>query len=138
MCSTVAGLLAGVAGVPVDAPVDPVELIELRRLADRVQALYLARLARFDAAGECVVDGAGRSWVWLGEQAGALPVEARAEVWLARRLHGGAGFTMPGTEAALAAGRLTVGQARLIAQGLSRLPVERAEQMEATVAEQVA
>ncbi len=138
MCSTVAGLLAGLAGVPADAPVDPGELVGLRALAERAQALYLARLARFDSTGAAAADGAGASWAWLRDHGRALPAEARAEVWLARRLHTDAERAMPGTEAALAAGRLSVGQARLIAQGLSRLPAGRASEMEPTLAEQAA
>jgi len=138
MCSTVAGLLAGLAGVPADAPVDAGELVGLRALAERAQALYLARLARFDSTGAAAADGAGASWAWLRDHGRALPAEARAEVWLARRLHTDAERAMPGTEAALGAGRLSVGQARLIAQGLSRLPAERASEMEPTLAEQAA
>jgi len=138
MCSTVAGLLAGLAGVPADAPVDAGELVGLRALAERAQALYLARLARFDSTGAAAADGAGASWAWLRDHGRALPAEARAEVWLARRLHTDAERAMPGTEAALGAGRLSVGQARLIAQGLSRLPAGRASEMEPTLAEQAA
>jgi len=110
----------------------------LRALAERAQALYLARLARFDSTGAAAADGAGASWAWLRDHGRALPAEARAEVWLARRLHTDAERAMPGTEAALGAGRLSVGQARLIAQGLSRLPAGRASEMEPTLAEQAA
>jgi len=138
MCSTVAGLLAGLATLPADAPVDAGELVGLRALAERAQALYLARLARFDSTAAAAADGAGASWAWLRDHGRALPAEARAEVWLARRLHTDAQRAMPGTEAALGAGRLSVGQARLIAQGLSRLPADRASEMEPTLAEQAA
>jgi len=138
MCSTVAGLLAGLAGVPAQAPVDAGELVGLRALAERAQALYLARLARFDSTAAAAADGAGASWAWLRDHGRALPAEARAEVWLARRLHTDAQRAMPGTEAALGAGRLSLGQARLIAQALSRLPADRASEMEPTLAEQAA
>lgn len=77
------------------------ELTALRQVAERAQAVYLARLARFEASDGFRADGYGSAWTWLRDQARALPAEARSEVWLARRLHTDVIRAMPATERAL-------------------------------------
>lgn len=136
MCSTASGILAALTSLPTDAHVDSEELTALRQVAERAQAVYLARLARFEASDGFRADGYGSAWTWLRDQARALPAEARSEVWLARRLHTDVIRAMPATERALAAGELTVGQARTIAGALSRLPAGRATAMEPTVVQE--
>lgn len=138
MCSGLVGLAEAVDRIPDEGPVDPGELAAWRRLADRVQAGYLSRLARFDRLDGAVVEGFGATWAWLRDRAGALPTEARAEVWLARRVHNDVNRPMAATAAALAGGQVTVGQARQMASALTRLPADRAEEMEPTLVEQVA
>lgn len=140
MCSTPAELLAAIRALPDsgEGPVDPAEVTALRALVERAQAAYLARLAAFDRADGPLREGYARTWVWLRERGGALPAEARAEVWLARRLHTDQNRPMTATAEAVRSGRLTTGQAALIARALTRLPVDEAEHIEPTVAEQAA
>ena len=111
------------------------DLIELRALGDRVEDLYLERLAAFESAGEYAVDGSLSSASWLRRHLGSSPARAKSDVGTARSLHNGGPHGAPGTAAALRDGTLSLESARVIARALMSMPTDRVSEAEAALLE---
>jgi hypothetical protein len=110
--AAVNGLAAGELSGP-EAGVDPAGLLRLHRLATRLTAEWLRRLAAFDAAGGWQTAGAASCAAWLRGWAHMHPREAAGQVALARRLR-----QLPVTAAALARGEISARHAQLIARAV--------------------
>ena len=111
------------------------DLIELRALANRVEDLYLERLAAFEPAGEYAVDGSLSSASWLRRHLGSSPARAKSDVATATSLHNAGPHAAPGTAAALREGTLSVEAARVIARALTSMPADRVVEAEAALLE---
>jgi hypothetical protein len=94
------------------------ELVELFRERDRLEAECLRRLARFDAAGGAMVEGARSTRAWLRHRCRMAPGAASERVRVARRLEG----TLSETRAAFAAGDIGYDHARVIARTVDASP----------------
>lgn len=117
----------------VGLPERAIELVELRRAVDRLEALFLARLAGFDARGgagnEQVaktigVPAAANTTVWLRRACHLTSAAAGSRLRLARQLR-----ALPATMAAMGAGHVSYDHARVIAAGIEdvREPLDAAE-----------
>ena len=85
---------------------------DLTREGRRIDALRLAALAAFEASGQWAVDGATSAGAWVSRETHCDTGVGRSDALLARRLR-----SMPVTEAALAAGDISMDHARAIAAG---------------------
>lgn len=110
------------------------QLLALRRLTDRVQALGLRWLAAFDAAGAAAVDGSGSTASWLATHSHCSRRAAAADVALARRLHTDPVRPLAAVETAVAAGTITVDHARALARATATMNPAAFELIEATIA----
>ncbi|HEX6310789.1 MAG TPA: DUF222 domain-containing protein [Acidimicrobiia bacterium] len=90
------------------------DLVELARQRERLEAEWLRRLQRFDAAGGCAGDGGLSTAAWVRARCRLAPGEACERVRVARRL----GDTLPGTRAAFAAGEIGYSQVRVITRAV--------------------
>jgi len=120
----VAGALKDTAGVdPVfmTTPEKAEALLALSRLADQVTALGLQVAAVADDVAEA--NGARDVAAWLAHHTNADPAPTRADLRLAHALYG-PDPTWPQVGTALAEGRVTLAQARVITHALDRLPTD--------------
>lgn len=92
-----------------DAPLGE-EIVELTRLAARLDAEILRRLASFDRRGGAAADGAVSTGAWLRARTRLSPAEAHSRITAARAL----GDRLPATAAAFAAGDVSFGHVRRI------------------------
>jgi Domain of unknown function (DUF222)/HNH endonuclease len=99
-----------------DASTLGAELVELRRLAEALEAQWLRRLRAFDTSGGAEAFGAVSTAGWLRAACRLAPGVARERVRLARRLP-----DLPATAAAFAAGEITGEHARLVATAVDEL-----------------
>jgi len=106
------------------------DLIELRALADRVDDLYLERLAVFESSGEYAADGAVSTAAWLRRHLGTSPVRAKSDVTAAKALHNSGDHSAPATATALREGKLTMESARVVVRALATMPVDRVAEAE--------
>ncbi len=132
MCSTassplealarVTDLLAG-ASAGGGLPVDGESLAVLRRCIDRLEAVFVAALCRFEDAGGHRADGATSATVWARESlrmsGGAARERLRAGRVLAKQL--------PGVGAAFAAGEVSLAHVAAIAAVMEADPARRAQ-----------
>jgi len=109
------------------------DLIELRALADRVDDLYLERLAAFDSSGEYAVDGSVSTAAWLRRHLGTAPVRAKSDVMTAKALHNSGDHSAPATATALREGKLTMESARVVVRALATMPVDRVAEAESAL-----
>jgi hypothetical protein len=120
--SSIQALTAGVRGLARedlagrDESALGAELVEMRRLADALEAEWLRRLRAFDARGGAEGFGAVSTAGWLRAACRLSPGVARARVRLARRLP-----DLPATQVAFAAGEITAEHARLVATAVEEL-----------------
>jgi len=101
--AAIAEVLAGVGGLDE-------ELIALVDMRDQVEAALVERVGVFDATEAYKADGAYSFACWLRARADVSRSDASQLTRFARTLR-----TMPATEAAVAAGKLSVAKARLLA-----------------------
>ncbi len=132
MCSTVSSplealarvtdLLAGACGQG-DVPVDGESLAALRRCIDRLEAVFVGQLCRFEDAGGHRVDGARSATAWARESlrmnGGAARERLRAGRMLAKQL--------PAVGAAFAAGEVSPAHVAAIASFVEGDPARRAQ-----------
>ena len=87
------------------------ELVEIRRVCNRLEAVFAHALVRFDHAREFATDGAVSTVSWLRHRCRLSSGNAAEKVTLARRL-----AELPGTDAALTSGVIDYQHAALIAR----------------------
>jgi hypothetical protein len=133
----VATSLADVAWWRCDDVVLTDSLLELERVARKVEAARLAILARVDARGSTAELGATSTAAWLRTATGAHFGKANAEVKLSLAVG-----RYPQLNAALAAGTISAAQLEACVKALDALPattpVEKVAQAEAFLIEQCA
>ena len=106
----------GLSGLP--GAVLGADLVELTRLAARLEAQLLRRLAEFDRRGECGVDGAASTQAWLRWRCRVGARDAAQRVAVARALD----RVLPGVAAALADGAIGYRHAAVAARAVRDLP----------------
>lgn len=104
--------------------------VELMRQSERLEAAALRHLGRFTAAGGYEVEGSKSPAAWTAEKLRSTYSYARVRVRMARRLQ-----QLPQTAAALAAGDINIGHARVICAKTSGKVAEAIEQSEGVVVE---
>ena len=110
------------------------EVCALRLLLDRVEAVYLERLASLDASGAVRTGGWVSTATWLSRSTRISARKAKADVTMARRLHTDPDRPLRKVAESLSAGELTVEHVRAIVTGTARVPIDRmAEAEEALV-----
>ncbi len=113
-------LRAAVDAVAGDDPTDlppsaaSARVVELRTLIDSLEGVWSRLIRALDGSG--AIDPAVGTGAWLRAACRLSPADARARVVLARRL-----AERPQTDAALAAGAISVGHARLVTTALAEL-----------------
>ena len=95
------------------------EAVELFRLAARIEAAALARLARFDALGGHGADCAASAAAWLRRELPLDEQDSTARVRHARLLR-----DLPDTATAYAHGEIPGGHVRVLAQAGKRLGID--------------
>ena len=119
------------AGVPIDASrTDALgeDLVAIRREIDRLEAQFIRRAQRFDAAHGAVADGAPSTVSWMRDRCG-LPAGAAAErVRMARMLD-----DLPHTAESFRAGRAPFSNVALIARLADEVGVEATRRVEDTL-----
>ncbi len=111
------------------------EIRALRLLMDRVEAVYLERLAAFDSTGAAACDGSLSTGSWLSHQCRMSARKANTDVSVARRLHTDTDRRLPKVAHALATGDLSVEHVHAIVRGTAHIPIDRIAQAEATLVE---
>ncbi len=117
--------LTDVAGAAIGA-----ELVELTRVAARLDAQLLRRLAEFDRRGECGADGAASTQAWLRWRCRLAPRDAAQRVAVARALD----RSLPAVAAGLADGAIGYRHAAVITRAIRDLPADRVPAAEAILA----
>jgi hypothetical protein len=106
----------GLSGLP--GAVLGADLVELVRVAARLDAQLLRRVAEFDRRGECGVDGAASTQAWLRWRCRIGARDAAQRVAVARALD----RALPDVAAALAAGAIGYRHAAVAARAVRDLP----------------
>ena len=101
------------------------EICALRLLMDRVEGVYLERLAAFDVSGAAAANGSASTSAWLSRATRISARKAKADLTVARRLYTDRVRPLPGVAHALASGELTVEHVRAIVTGTAHIPVDR-------------
>ncbi len=106
------------------------QLAELTRVAARLDAEWLRRVAEFDRRGECGADGAASTQAWLRWRCRLAPRDAAARVAVARALD----RSLPAVAAGLADGQLSYRHAAVAARAVRDLPAGKVPAAEAILA----
>ena len=101
------------------------EIRTLRVLMDRVEALYLERLAVFDSTGAAACDGSLTTGSWLSHQCRMSARKAKTDVTVARRLHTDLDRPLPKVAQGFADGEMTTEHVHAIVRGTSHIPVDQ-------------
>ncbi|CAA9217075.1 MAG: hypothetical protein AVDCRST_MAG76-476 [uncultured Acidimicrobiales bacterium] len=129
MCSTVTTALEEVLGALGGADEEILALVDMR---DRVEAALVERVGVFDATEGWAADGAYSFPCWLRARADVSRGESLQLGRFARTLR-----SMPATEAAVEAGKLSVAKARLLAGVINERTRARFDDQEAFLVDQV-
>ncbi len=102
---------------------------------DRVEAVYLERLAAFDSTGAAACDGSLSTAAWLSHQMRMSARKAKTDVNVARCLHTDPDRPLPNVAHALASAEMTTEHVHAIVRGTAHIPIDRIAEAEATLVE---